>query len=242
MALDRPSGAPDRARLDLAVAAGVDVLEVDVAACAGGTLVLLHDLRLPDGSAVERLDLAGLRRRVPRLLTLDEALEHLAGRLPLLLDLKGDCAAPLGARLAAVADADGLAVCTDDVAALLQLRYTAPRVARWRSLPAVGEGPGSRRRRITAAARRATLVRDLGFLAGEVAAAGVCVDHWAVTPALGRECARLRLAFDAWTVNDLRRARRMAACGADLITSDVVATLRPLLGVGRALITPGHGW
>ena len=225
LALDRPCGAPDRHRLERAVALGVDRLEVDVAVCGSGELVLVHDLALPDGRRVEDESLGELRRLVPGLVTLDEAREQLAGRLPLLLDLKGAAALPLGAWLRDLGDSDGLAACTDDLPSLLVLRHSAPRVARWRTLPPTGEGRGSGRRRILGAALRATLPGRLDAYCREVGAEAVCVDRWAVTPRLCDEAHRLGLRVDAWTVNDPRTARRMEAAGVDLVTTDLVEGL-----------------
>lgn len=229
MALDRPAGAPDRARLDLALSLGLDMLELDVAVCGSGELVLMHDLEVAGGVAVEEAGLEELRRSVPGLLSLDAGLEHLAGRVPVLLDIKGRSAGPLAARLAADGHPGDLAVCAEAAGDLLRLRYVAPRVARWRSLPLMGEGRGAGRRRIAGALRRSTLARDLGWLTAEVGAAGVCVDRWAVSPALGRACAAHRMEFDAWTVNDPHSAARMDRCGVGLITSDLVPSLRSQL-------------
>ncbi|HET9051610.1 MAG TPA: glycerophosphodiester phosphodiesterase [Candidatus Dormibacteraeota bacterium] len=225
LALDRPAGAPDVERLDRALRLGLDRLEVDVAVCASGELVLVHDTVLPAGAVVELATLAALRCHVPGLLTLDEALEHLGGRMPLLLDVKGASAQPLGDSLRTRGDVDALAVCTDDLMSLVVLRHRAPRVARWRTLPATGVGRGSGRRRIVAAALRSTIPSRLGPLAAEVAAVAVCVDRWAVTSALCRRAHGLGLLVDAWTVNDVRTLRRVAECGVDLVTTDLPEAL-----------------
>jgi glycerophosphoryl diester phosphodiesterase len=230
LALDRPAGAPDRHRLERAVALGVDRLEVDVAVCASGDLVLVHDLDLPGGGRVEALVLDALRARLPGLLTLDEAIDHLGGRVPLLLDLKGDCAQPLAARLRHLPDPDGLAVCTDDVGALLVLRHMAPRVPRWRTLPATGDGPGSGRRRIIGALTRSALPARLPLLAAEVGAAAICVDHYAVTRRLCDHAHALGMQVDAWTVDDNAVFQRVLACGVDLVTTDLVEALRRYAG------------
>lgn len=230
LALDRPCGAPDRSRLERAVTLGLARLEVDVAVSGSGELVLVHDITLPGGRSVERLSLDELRSLVPGLLTLDDAYEHLAGRLPLLLDLKGGVAAPLGTWLSRRRDLDGIAACTDDLPSLLVLRHTAPRVARWRTLPPTGDGRGSGRRRILGAALRAWLPARLGAYCREVAAEAVCVDRWAVTAGLCDEAHRLGVCVDAWTVNVPRIACRMRALGVDLVTTDLV---EGLCGDGR---------
>ena len=221
LALDRPAGAPDRGRLDKAAGLGLDRLEVDVAVCGSGELVLVHDAVLASGSVVEATPLDALRAQVAGLLTLDEAIEHLRGRVPLLLDVKGNAAHALGDALRTRADTEQLAACTDDLAALLVLQHRAPRVARWRTIPMSGAGRGSGRRRILAAALRSTLPGRLRRLVDEVAAAAICVDKWAVTRALCARAHELGLLVDAWTVNDARMARRMAGCGVDLLTTDL---------------------
>ncbi|HEV3122948.1 MAG TPA: glycerophosphodiester phosphodiesterase [Candidatus Dormibacteraeota bacterium] len=226
----RPGGAPDRACLDRCLQAGVAMIELDVCRCADGSLVARHDLVLPSGVAVAALTVAQLRADDRDLLTLDDAADHVAGRVPLLLDLKGaGLAAPLGGWLARRGEADDFAVCTDDATALGTLRALAPRVSRWRTLPEVAEGPGEARRRMAAAVRRRRLVPRLGALAVEVAAAGLCVDHWAVTQGLCAEARRLGLPVAAWTVNGPRRARRMGRKGVNLITTDEPAALREAL-------------
>jgi glycerophosphoryl diester phosphodiesterase len=231
LALRRPGGAPDRASLDRALTLELDRLEVDVAATADRRLVLRHDLALPSGRSLEALSLDQARAEQPDLLTLDEATEHLAGRLPLLLDLKGTAVVePLAAWLSdGGASADSFAVCTDEPDALVRLREAAARVARWRSLPRVPAGPGAGRRRILAAALRHRLVARLDDLAAEVGATALGVDHWAVTGRLCSAAHRLGLPVVAWTVNSGRRARAMAGCGVDMITSDEVARVRAAL-------------
>ena len=230
LAAGRHGGAPDIACLDAALALGLDRLEVDVCVTADAALVLHHDGVLPDGTPLAGVDLHAARG-AGRLLTVDEALEHLGGRLPLLLDLKGAAVVePLGAWLAGRGGATGLAVCTDDAAALRRLGELAPAVARWRTLPEVPGGRGESRRRIVAALTRHRLVARLGGLAAEVGAAGLCVDQWAVSRGLCAEAHRLGLEVVAWTVNAALPARAMRRAGVDLITTDRPAAMRRALG------------
>jgi glycerophosphoryl diester phosphodiesterase len=231
MAASRPGGAPDRSCLDGALAHGLARLEVDVARCVDGAIVLRHDLLLPSGAYLTAVDLAAARREAPGLLTLDEAVEHLAGRLPLLLDIKDPSViAALGGWASPRRDAGLLAVCTGDAAALRHLRERAPRMARWRTLP-VYRGREDTAHRLAACARRHRLAFRLERLAAEVGAAAVTVDRWAVTARLCAAAHRLGLGITAWTVNRPRTAEAMRRRGVDYVTTD-----RPdlLHGLGAA--------
>ncbi|HVS41144.1 MAG TPA: glycerophosphodiester phosphodiesterase [Candidatus Dormibacteraeota bacterium] len=227
LAASRPGGTHDRAGLDAALALDLARLEVDVARCADGALVLRHDLLLPSGRVLPAVDLDEARREAPGLLTLDEAVEHLAGRLPLLLDLKHDEAVdPLGAWAAGRADSDLLAVCTDGAAPLGRLRELAPRLARWRTLPVYAPHRDTTARRLAACALRDLLPRRLERLAAEVGAAAVTVDRWAVTRGLCATARGLGMPLTAWTVNHPRVAAVMERRGADFVTTDRPALLR----------------
>jgi glycerophosphoryl diester phosphodiesterase len=140
LAIQRDGGSPTRLHLDDAVAGGVDRLELDVCSSADGALVMLHDTSLADGSLVADLDLADLQRAHPGLLTIDEAVEHLDGRIPLLLDIKSARAAQLlGPWFRGRRDSDGFATCTENLPWLIHLRFAAPGVERWPSYPDIGE-------------------------------------------------------------------------------------------------------
>jgi glycerophosphoryl diester phosphodiesterase len=237
LAASRPGGTHDRAGLDAALSLDLARLEVDVARCGDGALVLRHDLLLPSGRSLPAVALAAARAETPGLLTLDEAVEHLAGRLPLLLDIKHDAVVDaLGGWAAGRADAGLLAVCTDAAAALVHLRERAPRMARWRTLPVYAPGPDTSVRRLAACASRGLLPARLERLAAEVGAAAVTVDRWAVTGGLCAEAHRLGLPVTAWTVNRPRTAALMRRRGADYVTTDqprlLGAAPRPAYGLG----------
>jgi glycerophosphoryl diester phosphodiesterase len=223
----RPGGAPTRATLDQAVGLGLDLLELDVCITADGVLALRHDGALPSGRPVTAVPLTELRATDPELLTLDDAVEHLAGRVAVLLDVKGTAAvAPLAGWLAERSPGPGFAVCTDGRAALLHFRDRVPEVARWRTLPEVGEGRDSRRRRIVAGLLRRWLPPRVRPLAAEVGAVALSVDHWVLTASLCRAAHDADLSVAAWTVNRPEHARRAHRCGADLITTDRVVEMR----------------
>jgi len=233
----RPGGTPTRRTLADAERLHVDWIEVDVCRAADGTLLLRHDLALPSGRWVGSSSADEVRREDPEVLTLDEGAEVLTA-VPVLVDLKDPADAPhVAAWLAGRPDPQRWAVCSDDPPALLALRQTAPRIARWLGLPRVASGRGESARRIAACALRSLLPRRLEMLAAQVGAAALTVDRWAVTPRLCDAARRLGLPVAAWTVNSAPVARRMAACGVDYITTDRVAEMRAALGVQDSAAT-----
>jgi glycerophosphoryl diester phosphodiesterase len=85
------------------------------------------------------MTLRDIRALDPETLTLDQAVEHVRGRLRLLLDIKGaEATAPLGAWLSSQTVVDDLAVCGCNRASLEWIRNEAPRIARWQSFPRLG--------------------------------------------------------------------------------------------------------
>jgi glycerophosphoryl diester phosphodiesterase len=232
LASGRPGGTPTRLTLAGAAELAIDWLEIDVCRAADGTLVLRHDLRLPSGRPLRDLSLAEVRREDAEVLTLDDAAEVLEpSTVPTLIDLKdARDAEPVSRWLVTRGDPTHWAICSDDPDALRVIRDAAPQVQRWLSLPRVAPGRGEPLRRITACTLRSLLPARLGRLAAEVGAAAVAVDRWAVTPGICAAARRLGLPLAAWTVNSAPAARRMAACGVDLITSDRVAEMRAALG------------
>ena len=222
-------GAPTRESLARARTLGVARVELDVAATDAGELVLVHDNRLARGLTVATSTLTALRGHLPELLTLDEGMEVL-GDQPVLLDVKGDSATPLGAWLAARPRRwVQSAVCTDDLAALLTLRHAVGTVERWRTLPAVGAGRSERYRRAFAVATRGRLPARVGELVREVAAAGLCCDHLVVTASLCNAAHRLGLPVAAWTIDRAGTARRAVRAGVDLITTNAPEAMRAAL-------------
>jgi glycerophosphoryl diester phosphodiesterase len=137
-ARERRGGVPRRADLDRCLAAGVAWIEVDVQCSADSVLVLCHDRALA-GVPVDAVALSDLRRIEPHLLTLDEAVEHLGGRVPVMLDIKDDGVGSAVARwLAGRRDPTSFAVTGESTEALDEVRRRAPRVERWPSFPDFG--------------------------------------------------------------------------------------------------------
>ena len=146
---------------------GVDAIEVDVRRTSDGVLVVRHDSITDRHGRAMSYD--ELRRADPVILTLEEAVAVVAGRVPLLLDIKThDSVEPLGRWLAGYSRADTLMVCSPQVEDLRWLASVAPRVARLVTFPDLGAGGSASVRRVwhTLGARRregdfAQMSRDL---------------------------------------------------------------------------------
>lgn len=116
-------------------AAGAELVETDVRLSADGVLVCLHDADLSriagDPRPVAELDLATLRRLVPTLMTLDEAIAASAP-LAILLDVKLQDAVALRGILARIDAADASARVLLGLRALdlvVAARHVAPDIA-----------------------------------------------------------------------------------------------------------------
>ena len=240
LAAGRPGGTPTRQTLAVAEQLRVDWIEIDVCCAADGTLLLRHDLTLPSGRQVRSLDAAQVRREDPEALTADEAAEILEQpAMPqVLVDLKdARDAHAVGLWLGTRPSPQRWAVCSDDPQALRALRDTAPGIERWLGVPRVIQDRAEPIRRITAMALRSLLPGRLDRLVTEVGAAALTVDRWAITPALVARAHELRLPVAAWTVNAAPLARRMAAQGVDLLTTDHPAEMRAALAAQDGAVT-----
>jgi glycerophosphoryl diester phosphodiesterase len=199
------------ASLRTAVEHGLDAVEFDVLADAGGRLVLAHSaLELPEEEA-----------------TLDEALAYVAGSpAGAHVDLKQR---GLEAQIAAALRRHGLVerslVSSLDHAALRDLRRHEPAlrvglsypedrfgISRYRvARPVIGVG--------LAALRRA-LPRQVGRWLARAGASAAVLHYALVTPAVIERCHGLGAAVWAWTVNDPEVAERLEDWGADAIITD----------------------
>jgi glycerophosphoryl diester phosphodiesterase len=138
LAAARPGGEPTRETIQEVLRADVDCVELDVCVTSDGALVLRHDARLATGRRVSTVPFDELRRRGHDVLTLDDATEMVAGRVPLLIDVKcREVATPLARWLRQRRGLEVLGVCSDDRAVLVELRRGVPTVPRWWSLPAI---------------------------------------------------------------------------------------------------------
>lgn len=133
-------GAPTPGSLAGCVELGCDWIELDVCATSDGHLVLRHDTALGSGQPLATLTLHELRRREPEILTLPQGREVIGIHTPLLLDIKTELAVPPLARQLSGSTGSPVAVCTENLSCLTEMRSRAPRIARWLSLPDMGSG------------------------------------------------------------------------------------------------------
>ena len=189
LAIQRPGGAPDHASLLAALRSGVDAIEVDLCVTRDQHLVLRHDVKLEDGRLVDALRRREVERLEGELLTLDDAVEAVAWRSPLIIDVKSaGCAGPLGEWLARHPHTRCV-VCSDDVSLLWRLRDAAPQASLMQTFPRVGSDPYERVLRVLAglAAHRGTdalrTVRDLtGALGRAVVSPRSSLPHFSGLP------------------------------------------------------------
>ncbi len=227
------------------VAAGADLVEVDVVALADGTIVLHHGTqRLPrdDGrgsSSLERLRLPELRRLVPELTTLDEALAFLHERSPetgIHLDIKRPgYESELAQVLRRHRPSAGVIASSCSTAILRRLARLEPRLTLARTYPCDRLGLVGRSPLRPAAAAGATLARRIlplrvGSLLRRAGAKVACLHHSVVSPAVVGRCHAEGAAVLAWTVNDEKTLRRVLAAGVDGVVMDDPRLLTATLG------------
>ena len=83
---------------------------------------------------------------------------------------------------------------------------------------------------------RRLLPRLMGAVRDDLGACGVAVHHASVTPDLCCAARELGLTVTAWTVNEPEIARRLAACGVDMITTDRVTAVRRVVHTRPRLV------
>ena len=232
-----PALAPENtlAGFEAAVAAGVDLIELDALALRDGTLVVAHSDRLAEvthGAVRGRVGdrtLDELRRLAPALPTLEDALAFFAERAPetgLQLDLKSPGHEP---ELVDALRRHGLVprtlVDSMEVGPLRRLRALEPGLRLGFGYPRDRYSLSSVPPLVpaalaTALALRAALPARIGrFL--ERAGADVAALHFLVVSRAAVERAHAAgAAVFAWTVNDARTIRRVAAAGVDGIVTD----------------------
>ena len=223
-----------RARLQTALAASVDAIELDLW-YRGGQLWVRHERRLDPlpllvdrrmrGHSLPPLSLQLGKRLYVRLdvngLKLDEVLQKVAGSKRLLVDLKGSYHAQQNLEFAQMlvrtirehAAEDCTIICgqfwpvLDDVrreAPDLDLRYSIEHVFQWEKFM--------------------RLVRE------DERVRKVCIEHRFLNEERVRYIEEQGVDIFCWTVDDLTEARRLVAAGADGIISndlELLAVLRP---------------
>ncbi|MGQ0623258.1 MAG: glycerophosphodiester phosphodiesterase [Sporichthyaceae bacterium] len=207
----------------VAAAAGAQVYEVDVQSI-DGVLVSSHFLPLLRGFPRLRRDRARLtcRARDVRESDLGLRLASLPADAQILLDLKADTGAPALALVELLARAD------------LDVARCHVSTKGWHTLPRLAE----------LGFRTWRTVGDAGALARvlrcePVADYAVTVRHNLLDEGVLRELRSLAPRVMTWTVNDLRRARELAAWGVDGITTDSPSVLAFIADHNRGVTAPG---
>jgi glycerophosphoryl diester phosphodiesterase len=210
----------------LAVELGCDMLEFDVLDLADGTLVLVHELR----RSARRRSLDALRKLVPALPSLDEALAFCAERLPgigLQVDLKRrgiERGVVEALRRHGVFERSW--VSTFDAVSLRSLAELEPDLPRSYTLPRdrfgiSKRGPLAPVVRGALASVGASLPRRLPALLARARAQALTLHHSVVSPAAIERAHELEAAVYVWTVDDPALVERLVRAGADgIITND----------------------
>lgn len=210
----------------LAVELGCDMLEFDVLDLEDGTLVLVHELR----RSARRRSLDALRKLVPALQSLDEALTFCAERLPgigLQVDLKRrgiERGVVEALRRHGVFERSW--VSTFDAVSLQRLAELEPDLPRSYTLPRdrfgiSKRGPLAPVVRAALASVGASLPRRLPALLARARAQALTLHHSVASPAAIERAHELEAAVYVWTVDDPALVERLVRAGADgIITND----------------------
>jgi glycerophosphoryl diester phosphodiesterase len=197
------------AAIEAALAAGVDVVEIDVLASPGRGVVLTHSARELAAEPV----------------SLDDALALIAASSAgALLDVKGD---GFEAELVDAVRRHDLVeralVSTTRIAVLRRIAALEPRVRRSVTYPrnraraaALARAPGALPRRIRGLLRRA-------------GAAAATLNYRVATPAVVDRCHGMGVAVFVWTVNDAALFRTVDELGVDGVITDDPAICRATL-------------
>lgn len=212
--------------MEVALAIGVDRLECDLQLAADGTLVLIHDdqVRLPSGERrrVRSLSTADLRAALPGLLTIDELVELVAGRAPLMLDVKRSGYEPeVIAAIARHGLAADSSVSSTYLAVLLRIGRSFPTMRIGLSTGHIATGAPTRvGRRIAVGTMRQALPRILPPLLARVGAAETMLHHHVVTRKLVEALHADGRRVNVWTVDREPAIERALALGVDGIISN----------------------
>ena len=211
LALEAPQNSVEAFRA--ALTAGATHLETDVRASADGVAVLVHDAELTDGTPVDRLPLAALRRRLPSVATLDEALAALpAGRFN--IDVKAGAA--VAPTVAALRRADATARVLLTSFSLLRRRAA---VRRLRGIATSGSAAEVLAALLAARLGQGALRRALaGLDALQVPPYAAGIDLGA-PPFLGAAHAAA-VEVHIWVIDEPARMRSLVAAGVDGIVTD----------------------
>ncbi|MGH7828946.1 MAG: glycerophosphodiester phosphodiesterase, partial [Candidatus Binatia bacterium] len=215
---------PENTRLafEKALEARADMIEMDCQLSQDGQVVVIHDERLDRTARVKgwvkgktlrqlkKLDVGAWFKksfRGERILTLEEAMEIVAGRADVVIDIKQVAKGPLGIELkilfilSAYSYLGRAVISSSDYRTLRRVRELAPRAQ-----IGIIYGPST---------------RDNALLAvKELKAHSIHIEKSLATPTLLEQASRLGLTTFVWTVNEVTEMQKFLSLGIDGIISD----------------------
>ena len=234
-----------RPAMEKALELGVDRIECDVQRAADGELVLVHDeeLALPDGRRrpVRSLSAADIGALLPDLLTFDELVELIAGRAPLMIDIKrsGYEAEVIAAIRRHRLDGDSSLSCTY-ASTLRRLRHAFPRMRLGLSTGHWATGaPTPVGRALARWALRALVPVPLLVALRVVGATEVMLQHRVATRPLVAAVHAGGRRVNLWTVDRPAAIRRALDLGVDGVISNRPDLVRAIAGGNGGGLRPG---
>jgi len=207
-----PKIAPGNTRRSIlaALAIGVDLVEIDVHRTPDGRLVLWHDDHITSGLnryAVDKVEFSTLYAAVEKslgeeLIDLPQAIQAVAGKAGLMVDLKADMLAGSILDCARAATDTPMVVCGDYRDTLREIRASGRSIGTSLTLD------------------RSYRLRDGSLSPEEFDTDAVTVAYQIAEGGLVARCHALGIAVLAWTVDDLPLMRRLLAAGVDGLTSN----------------------
>lgn len=234
-----------RESIEQALKIGVDRIEIDVQLSADGDLVLVHDERLDISgrkTPIDEISTRQLRALLPGFLTLPEAIELIAQRAPLLLDVK--LPGYESAIIHAIRNFDlesTTIVSSTHLLVLHRLHRAFPSLRLGLSTGHMATGHRyALTRVVTAKVLQALTPLPLIQAARLARATDVMIQHRVCTPRLVRQAHASGLKVYAWTVDRPRAIRRVQHHGVDGIISNRPDLVWEVIGRDAALpVTSG---
>lgn len=213
--------------VERSLALAVDMIEIDVRRSGDGALVLMHDSHpraLP--ASARSLTLAELRRHVPHVATLEEAVDLVQGRATLNLDVKEPGA--LEELLRTVRDHRAQEWCVMsclDAGCLRAAAELEPSLRRFFSYPPDYGGASTKRWLkpgvdATVALMRLVMPYRLPRMLRPIPGAGATIYHPLITGRLVTLAGKLGVPLYTWTVDDAVGMQRLARMGVAGITTN----------------------
>lgn len=223
--------------IEIAIKYAVEMVEVDVRRTSDGVLVLAHDPTVGAADrAVAALTLAELRTVEPGMLTVDEALDAVRGRVRLNLDIKQpDIAEQLLSTIRDHGAVEETIVSCLDTGCLAYLAESEPGMPRFFAYPPDYGGASTKAwltpavNAVVALMRMSMHLRLRGMLK-PLPGTGATIFSSLISPRLVSLARDLGIDLYTWTVDDEAEMRRLVALGVDGITSnrpDLLAKISP---------------